>query len=177
MNCSVPFLANELKTIFGLPDIKQNDTIISLDDYLELLQNYDKNIGNFFITEMRRLLAYRHLMCLKSNYHNNFGVCMFNNFKVSRLDYPVSLNEKNFCFNPDDNSCRVPKTMIKEWFENDYELFYSTMKDLLIDSGLDTDLKLKNVLITNIKKHCKYDGQIVYWVNSIVENSRVYLNY
>jgi hypothetical protein len=97
------------------------------------------------------------------------------NFLISRLDYPVSINEKSFCFNPDDDSGRIPKDVLKRWFDNKPELLHDTVKDLLYENGYDDEMKLKSALIQCIKDcGVRYDNSLVYWMNTIIDKSRRY---
>jgi hypothetical protein len=176
-------LSNTLKTIFCLPKVQDFKTIdskvISLDEYINIAIEKNKRFNDFFVLEMRRLLAFRHLMCLTLNQSRNFYVYLVNNSEeklISRLDFPLSMNEKKFCYDAFDKSCRIPKTMIKEWFNNSEELVYDTVKDLLLSNDIDSSLKLKYTLIEAIKENDVYNDQNVWWVNAIVEQSRKYLD-
>lgn len=98
------------------------------------------------------------------------------NFPISRLDYPISINEKNFCYNPDDEACRIPNTILKDWFNNSNELLYSVAKELLVGNGYNSEYEFKEDLIKQLKsKGYKYDGGVVIWINSIVEKCRIYI--
>ena len=212
-----------------VPDIVRNEVpkkYISLNDYIDYIDEKGKLSSNFFIYEVMRLLAFRHLMCIKNNTLSNIEVCLFSSnvsygdfisnenkgigekdenkgigekdenkgigekdenkgigekdevskIQISRLDYPVSIHEKSFCFNPDDDACRIPKSVLKKWFDNKPELLYSTVRDLLYDNGFDTEMKLKTAIIDKIKEcGVRYDNTLVYWVNSIMDKSRCYL--
>ncbi len=176
-----------------VPSAKGALAKITLSKYLKAVEEQGKVLSNFFIYEMMRLLAFRHLMCLKSNILNNIEVCLFDSsgplvsasgtcaeasapedITISRLDFPISVNEKNFTYDKFDTSSRVPKTVVKIWFDNNDELLIRTVKDLLTDFGIKDEHELKDKLIQCIKKLTRYDGFLVYWVNAIVENSRYY---
>jgi hypothetical protein len=167
-------VSNHLKCVFALPETPVNKEYISLSEYLEIVESKNLKLSTFFINEIRRLFCFRHLMCFKSNYTSNIGVVLYDSSNVSRLDYPISLNEKNYCYNSDDNSCRVPKNVIKEWFDNDIELFYETMKDFVTNLNLEDEFIFKCTLIKHIKKKYRYDNFIVFWLNSMLENLRIY---
>ncbi len=176
-------LPNKLKDLSSKSlEVKTSRSLyISLENYEKEMDNQDKLHSNFFIYEIMRLFAFRYLMCLKSNTENSIEVCLFEesknskNFPISRLDYPVSINEKSFCFNPDDDSGRIPKSVLKKWFDNKPELLHDTVKDLLYDNGYDTEIKLKDALIECIKDcGVRYDNELVYWMNSIIDKSRRY---
>jgi hypothetical protein len=189
-------ILESFKTLFCLPNKLRISRIfnlqryISLEEYEKEMDNQDKLHSNFFIYEVMRLFAFRYLMCLKSNTENSIEVCLFRESEnlgifsdslnspkllISRLDYPVSINEKSFCFNPDDDSGRIPKGVLRKWFDNKPELLHDTVKDLLYDNGYDTEIKLKDALLQCIKDcGVRYDNELVYWMNSIIDKSRRY---
>jgi hypothetical protein len=182
-------ISNEIKELLCLPKSQNVDNIsvIPLQDYIKAVEEQDKAISNFFAYEMMRLLIFRSLMCLKSNNIGSFAVVLFHSQNressdskdsiiISRLDYPISINEKNFCYNPDDGACRVPQSAIKEWFEDNPELIYSTTKEMLIENGYNTEYEFKEALIKHIRlRGYRYDGFVVGWLNSVVDKTRMYI--
>jgi hypothetical protein len=128
-------------------------------------------------------------MCFKSNQERNFAVILLNretipnpltpmdykNIKISRLDYPISINEKNYCYNSDDDSCRIPNVVIKKWFDNSIEMVYETCHDLLSNNGFTSEYELKIKVVDKLKENRKYNGFVVYWVNSVIEKCRIYI--
>jgi hypothetical protein len=190
---SLESLSDEFKELFCIPktfrsgDSEFSEFSDSLDSYIKDVEEQDKILSEFFVFEMRRLLIFRHLMCMKSNFERNFIV--FKNRRLdpegldiegslSRIDFPLSVNEKSFCYDPDDTACRVPKTLIKLWFNNSQELFYEETKKLLISSGYTNPMlsNLKDDMMNILKwRGYRYDGFVVGWMNSVIEKCRMYL--
>jgi hypothetical protein len=172
-------LPNKLKSDKSLSNGSSFHTYITLEDYEKEMEQKDKIHSAFFTYDIMRLFAFRHLMCLKSNTASNIEVCLYENIPgeitISRLDYPVSVGEKSFCFNIDDDASRIPKGVLKKWFDNKPEMLYDTIKDLLFDNGFDSEDKLKSALHKCIKD-CgfRYDNELVYWMNTIIDKSRQY---
>jgi hypothetical protein len=169
-------IADYLKTIFALPQIPENKDFISLEVYLKTLEEKNLKLNDFFINEIRRLFCFRYLMCLKSNFEVNIAVVLMEKGKVSRLDYPISINEKNYCFASFNSSSNIPKTVIKKWFNNSIEFFHDFMKSFIENLNLVKEIDFKYKIIDHIKKKYKYDGDIVFWFNSILERLRIYNN-
>lgn len=205
---SLSNIVNDFKELFCIPRTYETNSIGTLesfpnfDAYLKDVEEQEKIFSHFFVNEIRRLLIFRHLMCLKSNYERNFRIknsrplsltegsnniepqneCSRetndNIIQLSRLDFPLSVNEKSFCYNADDEACRVPKTLIKIWFNNSQEFFYEEVKKMLIGNGYEDPMlsKLKDDMLNILKwRGHIYDGFVVGWINAIIEKCRMYL--
>jgi hypothetical protein len=180
---SLSEISNEFKELLCIPKNYEcmnsedpESREIGLNEYLELVQEQGKSVTEFFKFEIMKLIIFRHIMCFKSNFNSNIKVRLFKPMSVSRLDYPISINEKNYCYNPDDEACRIPNCVIKQWFDNSPELLYSVVKKILVGNGYKTEYEFKDALLKHLKiRGYKYDGFIVNWVNSIVEKSRIYI--
>lgn len=164
----IPLIADEFKSLFKLPrtgvhraTFKGTICMIQkvIDDIpLEVyLQKVPKNrLSPLFQNEIRKIFAFKWLMCLNCNYDSKLDVRIEND-----SHFPISCKEYTFSLDGDKNACRVPKTVIKEWFENKEENFQNTVQELLIDKEPNY-LKIEILKIIN-----KYSNNYVGWANAI----------
>lgn len=174
----VPLIADDLKKLFTIPRIgkhkaifKKSPCILTRYSNLKPLEEFlEENKGNSlppsFRQEIKRLFAFRYLICLNCNYINKIEV------KVTKTDcYPVSSIETTFSLNPDSDVSRIPKNILKEWFESSEDNLYATCKEL-IDGR---DLSFLKFRIEEIVR--KYDhGRHISWVNSIYDRLKTCKN-
>ena len=164
----IPLIADEFKSIFKLPQtglhkatfsgteciIQKAVDDIPLDKYIE--KTPKTRIRPLFHSEIRKIFVFRWLMCLNCNYENRLDV---------RLDgetaFPISCKETTFSLNGDKNACRIPKTVLKEWFDNKEENFQDTVRELLGERDPNY-LKIEILKIIN-----KYSNKYIGWANSI----------
>jgi hypothetical protein len=164
----IPLISDEFKSLFKVPQtgmhkatfsgteciIQRTIDDIPLDKYLE--KTPKNKITPLFYSEIRKIFAFRWLMCLNCNYENKLDV---------RVDggsaFPISCKETTFSLDGDKNACRIPKNVLKEWFENKEEIFQDTVKELLNDRDPNY-LKIEIVKIIN-----KYSNKYIGWANSI----------
>lgn len=78
-------LCEEFKELLCLPrepkgtskkSLEDPKDSVSLFEYLEVVEEQNKEVSAFFKYEMMRLLIFRHLMCLKCNFNSNFRVVL-----------------------------------------------------------------------------------------------------
>ncbi len=166
----VPLIADELKRIFGVSPIGKHrvryfgdECIINKyvnDIPIEEFMKYvvDKStLTPLFINEMRNIFAFRYLVCLNCNYENKI------NIRTDSVPYPISYQETTFSLFADKSSCRIPKTIIKEWFDNDDMIFYDTVNLIMKDK----DPMLIKFEVESIIR--KYNDKYIGWVNSIYD--------
>jgi hypothetical protein len=174
----VPLIADDLKKLFIIPRIGKHKAIFKkspciltrysnlkpLEEFLE--ENKGKTLPPSFRQEIKRLFAFRYLICLNCNFTNKIEV------KVTKTDcYPVSSIETTFSLNPDSEASRIPKNILKEWFEGSEEKLYETCKEL-IDNR---DLTFLRFRIEEIVR--KYDhGRHISWVNAIYDRLKTCKN-
>jgi hypothetical protein len=128
-----------------------------------------KNLYNCpsFVSEIRRLFAFRFIMCLNSNNESRIEVITKKlNSKfvldagLSREVYtPICIRESSY-FNSKTfshkilkaDSTDIPDTVIEKWFDKSHELVYETIQNLT--TGIDF-IKFKIMLVDIIQKHIK----------------------
>jgi len=166
----IPLISDEIKKLFDIPQIgmhvisyKDNPYImtrshndVSLLEYFTHVKRSE--LSSLFINEMRRLFAFRWILCLNSNYENKIEVRIDGD-----LHYPISYSESKYSFITTENGCRIPQTILKDWFDGSNELLDTHIRSLLENKNPD-DLKCKIRDIIN-----KYSNKYVSWVNSIYD--------
>lgn len=167
-----PLIADELKTLFditpvGMHKIKIGETEyimslatrdVTLDEYFSQVKRSE--ISPIFVNEMRRLFAFRWLICLNCNFENKVEVRILENFHI-----PISCNETTFSLDNTSMKCRIPNTILKDWFENDDILLDKCIKELL-ENRDPNKLKFDIQKIIN-----KYSNAHISWCNSIYERA------
>jgi hypothetical protein len=114
--------------------------------------------GKYFIEEIRKVFAFRWLMCLNNNFENTIEVRT-----GVGINYPISCRENTFNYDSSSVSTRIPKTIIHTWFENKDELVDTTISILIKEK----DLSVLRFEIQKIIK--KFDKHLISWNNSIFE--------
>lgn len=167
----IPLIADDLKKIFLIPQVgkhralfKSNECVITriLGD-----ENYDKYfyqhskdfLSPGFVKEMQRVFVFRYLMCLNCNFENCIEIRTGNG-----SHYPISVKENTFSMFPDDPASRIPKTILKDWFDKDDEKVVEVAKEML--DGLDI-MMLKFKISDIIMRYT--NGRHIGWVNSIYD--------
>jgi hypothetical protein len=167
----IPFIVEEFKKIFMLPTVgKHKATIKGQTCIVTKYENdipYDKffethtktHLSKGFIKEMQRLYIFRFLICLNCNYENRIEIRQ----PVGDI-YPISCREVKFSFCSDENACRLPNNLIKDWFNNDHYSAILLAKEMIEDFDIML-LKFKLCDIVHKYEHGKYIG----WVNTIYD--------
>jgi hypothetical protein len=168
----IPIIIDECKFLFGIKKVgKHKATLksiqilliryqgdISLKRYLSDTMLTPEKTGKYFIEEIRKVFAFRWLLCLNNNFENTIEVRT-----GVGINYPISCRENTFNYDSSSVSTRIPKTIIHTWFEN---------KDELVDTTISTMIKEKDlsVLRFEIQKIIKkFDKHLISWNNSIFE--------
>ncbi len=141
-----------------------------------------KKIINSNITEIRKILVFNWLMCVNQNtlseVKNNIRITTFSDNRVINFKN-ISSCHLNLIFNYFNESLEfnnmyskkyltsgskdLPKTIIKEYFDNSIELFYDYV--CFIMDGIDpTNLKIELLKIVR-----KYNQEYIPWVNVVYE--------
>jgi hypothetical protein len=175
----IPIIIDECKPLFGIKKVGKHKALlksipiiliryqgdISLKRYLSDTMLVPEKTGKYFIEEIRKVFAFRWLLCLNNNFENTIEVRT-----GAGINYPISCRENTFNYDSTSSSTRIPKTIVYTWFEN---------KDELVDSTINTLIKGKDlsVLRFEIQKIIKkYDKQLISWNNSIFEKLLVASN-
>lgn len=168
----IPIIVDECKQLFGLKKVGKHKA--SLKDNLIILIRYQgdvslityfknmsisyKNAGSPFIHEMRKIFIFRWFMCLVNNFENIIEVRT-----GTAMNHPISYRENNFNYDSTSFCTRIPKTIIKKWFDND---------ELLVDSMITDFIKDKDISILRFeiqKIIMKFDKNLISWNNGIFE--------
>jgi hypothetical protein len=168
----IPIIIDECKPLFGIKKVgKHKATLksfpviliryqgdISLKRYLSDTMMTPDKTGKYFIEEIRKVFAFRWLLCLNNNFENTIEVRT-----GAGINYPISCRENTFNYDSSSVSTRIPKTIIHTWFENKEELLDKTISSLVKDK----DLSVLRFEIQKIIK--KFDKQLISWNNGIFE--------
>lgn len=170
----IPIIADDLKALFQLPQVgkhrgtfKGQECIITrfLDDISYeryFYENKRETITSGLVQEIRRLYVFRYLICLNCNYENRIEIRT-----GLGTHFPISCRENTYSLDPIDSASRIPKNVIKEWFDNDDEMVVAVAKEFL--EGKDITM-FKFKIGDTIRK---YDhGKYISWVNSIYDRIR-----
>lgn len=167
----VSLIADDIKKIFGIPQVgkhralyKNNECIIVRfigdESYEKYFYRYRReHLSPGFIKEMQRLFLFRYLICLNCNFENCVEIRTGNG-----SHYPVSFKENTFSLFPDDPASRIPKNIVKEWFDNDDEKVLEIGKEML--DGIDI-MMLKFKIADAMMKYT--NGKHIGWVNAIYD--------
>lgn len=165
----IPLIADELKVIFSIPQVGKHrinykneeyimiraDSDVPLEDYI--IEVGKSNLTPMFKKEVQRLFAFRWLICMTCNYESKIMV------RIDVLSYPISHFENKFTLDFLSSSSRVPKTVIRDWFEGKEELLLRTIYELI--DGRDTNI-LRSKVCDIIRK---YGSKHIGWSNSIYD--------
>lgn len=165
----IPLIADDLKSVFDIPQVGKQRILFRNEEYIMLrsdtdvpLENYITEIGKttlspVFVKEMQRLFAFRWLTCLTCNYESKIMV------RIGVLPYPISYFENKFTLDSMSSSSRVPKTVIRDWFDGREELLLQTIVELI--DGRDTNI-LRSKVCDIIRK---YGSKHIGWSNAIYD--------
>lgn len=168
----VPFIIDECKPLFGLQKTGKHKAKlkdarvtlvkfqgdVSLKKYLKDTNFKPETMGLYFLKEMRKLLAFRWLMCLNNNFENTIEVRT-----GTGINYPISCRENTFNYDALSNATRIPKTLIKNWFNDDEFLADQVVTDLVKDKDVSMlRFEIKKIIM-------KFDKDLVSWCNSIFD--------
>lgn len=134
-----------------------------------------------FMNEIRRLFAFRFIMCLSSNTESKIDVIIkkVNNkitidSNLNKETYiPICSRESSYLNSSSftdkiikADSTSIPETVIEKWFDTSHELAYETIQNLLF--GIDF-IQFKIMLMNIIQKHIK-EVREEYHSDKTVEN-------
>jgi uncharacterized protein YdcH (DUF465 family) len=197
-------IINEIKKLFNIPIypnlrciIEDKECfIVKKEEDVQCIKslNYKELISNqSFITELRRLFIFKHLMCLTCNNESRIEI-KIKKLKTliqdnTKIYIPLSYKESCFKALSDTRSCSLPKTIIERWFENNDELVY----DMTIDILKSIDIhKFKVALKDEVQKYIQKERQslssedakftsklkdiesLIWWSNAVLEKIRIY---
>ncbi len=168
----IPFIIEEFKRIFHIPItgkhkamVKEQECIITsyINDipYEIYFETHSiPYISDSLKKEIQKLYIFRYLVCLNCNYENRIEIRQPTIYDT----YPISCREVKFSLSSDDNACRLPNNVVKDWFDNDHYKVIKIAKEMI--AGFDiTMLKFKMGDIIR-----KYDnGKYIHWVNTIYD--------
>lgn len=170
----VPLIADDLKALFQLPQVgkhrgsyKGQECIItrflgdiSYEHYF--YENKKDNLTPGFIQEIRRLYVFRYLICLNCNYENRIEIRT-----GLGAHFPISCRENTYSLNPIDSASRIPRNVIKEWFDDKDEMVIDVAKEML--EGKDITM-FRFQISDTIRKY--EHGKYISWVNAIYDRIR-----
>ena len=114
--------------------------------------------GAYFISELRKIFAFRWLMCLNCNFENTIEVRT-----GTGINHPISCRENTFNYDAMSLSTRIPKTIIKTWFDGDDALLDKIITDMV--KGKDASMlrfKIQEIIM-------KFDKHLISWNNGIFD--------
>jgi len=168
----VPLIIDECKPLFGIRKIGKHKA--TLKEHLIILIQYQEDIpikryllemglspektGVHFIEEIRKLFVFRWFLCLNNNFENTVEVRT-----GSGMNYPISCRENTFNYDSCSAATRIPKTVIKTWFNDDEDL----VEDYISDFIRDKDISVLRFSIQKIIM--RFDKQLISWNNAIFE--------
>jgi hypothetical protein len=168
----IPIIIDEMKPLFGIKKVGKHKASIrgfpiiliryqgdvSLKRYMNDSTFTPEKMGKSFIQEIRRLFAFRSLVCLNNNYENTLEVRT-----GSGINHPISCRENNFNYDSCSKATRIPRTIVRTWFEDDIGLAEESILNLIKDKDL-------SILRFDIQKIImKFDKQLISWNNAIFE--------
>jgi len=168
----IPIIIDECKPLFGLKKVGKHKAIlkdnpiilvryqgdVSLSRYFKDMGITYKKAGEPFIHELRKIFIFRWFMCLVNNFENIIEVRT-----GTAMNHPISYKENSFNYDSTSFSTRIPKTIIKKWFNND---------ELLVDTMITEFIKEKDISILRFeiqKIIMKFDKNLISWNNGIFE--------
>jgi len=168
----VPFIIDECKPLFGIKKVGKHKA--TLKDVKVVLVRFQGDVsikkyfkdtgldptksGSHFKQELRKLFAFRWLMCLNCNYENTVEVRT-----GTGINHPISCRENTFNYDSSSLATRIPKTIIKTWFDEDDALADETITELVKD-------KDPSILRFEIQKIIsRFDKQLISWNNGIFD--------
>jgi hypothetical protein len=180
MTNELPLILDSIKPYFYLIKTKYNIVLIENVKYLMYeceneitLSKYmsSKNDNCFLMENVRRRIVFNWLMCIKkcskSYYEENIYIKTYNPLitrveECSNLLKFFTINENDYYTDILKNS-EIPKSVLDEWFNGSYEIFYSYVQELL--KGIDVNIlrsKISNIIGF-------YNGEYAYWLNSVYD--------
>lgn len=169
----IPIIIDECKPLFGLKKVGKHKA--TLKGHTIILVRYQGDVslrrylkdmgiikpekaGVYFISEIRKLFIFKWFMCLNNNYVNTIEVRT-----GTAMNHPISCRENYFNYDASDPATRIPKSMVKMWFDNDEELVESMIKEFILDKDI-------SVLRFEIQKIImKFDKHLISWNNGIFD--------
>jgi hypothetical protein len=170
----IPLIADDLKALFQLPQAGKHRAILKGQECIITRYLGDVSYENYFcgkdkealspgfIQEIRRLYVFRYLICLNCNYENRIEIRT-----GLGAHFPISCRENTYSLNPIDSASRIPKNVIKEWFEDKDEMVIDIAKEML--DGKDITM-FKFQISDAIRKY--EHGRYISWVNAIYDRIR-----
>lgn len=168
----IPIIVDECKPLFGLKKVGKHKAMlkntpilliryqgdVSLQRYFRDMSLTPKKAGAPFVNEMRKLFIFRWFMCLVNNFENTIEVRT-----GTSINHPISCKENMFNYDSTSFSTRIPKNIIKKWFDDNDIL----VDDLIIDFIKDKDISILRFEIQKIIM--KFDKNLISWNNGIFE--------
>jgi hypothetical protein len=168
----IPFIIEEFKSIFNIPvtgkhkaTLKEQECIITryVNDvpYETYFETHSiSSISDSLKKSIQCLYIFRYILCLNCNYENRIEIRQPTIYDV----FPISCREVKFSLFSDDNACRLPNNVVRDWFDNDHYKVIEIAKEMIKDFDI-TMLKFKMGDIIRKYKNGKY----IHWVNTIYD--------
>jgi len=168
----IPFIVEEFKRIFNIPATGKHKALIKNEPCIITSYQNDIPYEEYFEThsipfisdslkrKIQELYIFRYLVCLNCNYENRIEIRQPTIYDV----FPISCREIKFSLFSDDNACRLPNNVVKDWFDNDHYKVITIAKEMIEDFDI-TMLKFKMGDI--IRKY--NNGKYIHWVNTIYD--------
>jgi hypothetical protein len=177
-----PLILDEIKHYFGICKTFYNIVVIDKVKYLAFrnlneislkeYKSYKESNKEICMIDARAMYVFYYLMCIKDislNEDNSFYIR-----PLLKSDIVDTKNTSSFCLISIDNKsfyyfskdCKIPISIIKEWFDNSLELFYKYVGEMVKDIDVD---KFKFKVLEIVKS---YDENYISWVNAVTENLR-----
>jgi hypothetical protein len=168
----IPFIVDECKPLFGLQKIgKHKATLkdvkivlvrfqgdVSMKKYFKDTGLNPTKTGSYFVSELRKIFAFRWLMCLNCNYENTIEVRT-----GTGINHPISCRENTFNYDSLSLATRIPKTVIKTWFNNDDTLLDKVITEMVKDKDPSMfRFKIQEIIM-------KFDKHLISWNNGIFD--------
>jgi len=168
----IPFIVEEFKRIFNIATTGKHKALLKNEECIIARYVNDIPYDEYFEThsisfvsdslkkDIQRLYVFRYLVCLNCNYENRIEIRQPTIYDV----FPISCQEIKFSLSSDNNACRLPNNVVKDWFDNDHYKVVEIGKEMLKNFDI-TMLKFKMGDI--IRKY--NNGKYIHWVNTIYD--------
>jgi hypothetical protein len=182
-----PLILDEIKHLFSICRTYYDVVTVEDKKYLAYknlneitlrnYKDYSKSNKDLCREDARRMFVFLYLMCIKDislNEENNIYVRPLlksgvSDTKKSTVFCLISIENKGF--NYFTNDCKIPSSVVKEWFDGSSENFYKYVGEMINDLDVDS-FKVKAIKIIK-----KFDDNYLSWLNSVYEhllNCKVY---